>query len=306
MAKAKFCLIVDTEADFWRYIPSPHFSRREVIKWYLNKIFRSYRFARGRQGLVNLVRVLKKYKFPTTFTIVGHLYLKSCKGYPHFKEKVPEARWLKRLIGKRWDYWDPKSNCTSNSGLYAGDFIEKEMKVPFFDLGLHAFAHESLTLEKKETVKESIESAVKASKSIGIKPISFGAPFNMIEDSRDPKRIYSILKKSGIRIIRYAGTEEGLRQNHFVAIKKPFKIGGLTAIHVSHYFEGNSSLNHIKKIIKEIKEASNKDVIYCLNTHDFTHKDTRNLQIIINKVLELEQEGKLKIVSMKQILKGKI
>lgn len=300
MAKAKFCLFIDTEADFWRYIPSPHFNKKEILKWHLNKI--SMRFSRGRKGLLNVVRVLKNNKFPATFTIVGHLYLKGCKGYPHFNEILPEA-WLKRVIGKRWDYWDPRSNFRLHPGLYLGDFIEGEMKEPYFDLGLHAFTHESLTLESKDVVDSCIESAIKAAKLVGVKPVSFGAPFNMIEDIKDPKKVYSALKKNGIKIVRFVGKEYGLKQMHKDSVRNLFKKGGLKAVQVSHYFEGNSSLSLIRKILGEIKGSIGKEIIYCLGTHDFTHKNTNNLQMIIKLVLRLEEEGKIKIVNMKQLLK---
>ena len=84
MAKVKFCLVIDTEVDFWKCIPSPHFTSRELFRWKINKGIGSFRFARGRQGIENIVRILKEHKFPATFTIVGHLYLKECNGFPHF------------------------------------------------------------------------------------------------------------------------------------------------------------------------------------------------------------------------------
>ena len=302
MAKTKFCLIIDTEADFWKYVPSPHFSRKEVLKWKINKFIGRVRYSKDRNGLINIVRFLKKYRFPATFTIVGHLYLKECKGYPHFNEMLPEAKWLKKLIGKKWDYWDPKSSYKYFPGLYLGDFIEKEMKVPYFDLGLHAFSHEALTLENKEVIESCIKSAVKAANSLGIKPVSFGAPFNMVEDINEPYKVYNSLRKNGIKVVRFAGTEDGLKQMHNVSTKKSYKKNGLRLINGSHYFEGTSSLKHIKKIFKEIKDNIGKDIVYCLNTHDFTHKNTRNLRIIVRYVLKLKEKGKITIVNMKQLL----
>lgn len=299
MGGLKVCLVIDTEADFWRYIPSPHFSKLDKIKWKFNKLFSNYRYANGRQGIVNIVRLLRQYKFPATFTIVGHLYLKSCNGFPHFGEKTPEGGWL----GKKWNYWDPKTNFRKHPNFYLGDFIENEMKVSYFDLGLHAFSHEALTLEDNETINSCIKAAVKSALSCGVKPISFGAPFNMLEDINDPKKVYSAIKKNRLKIVRYAGKEDGFSQMHEAGIKKPFKKYGLKLIQVSHYFEGNSSKDLIKKILSEINNSIGKDVVYCLCTHDFTHKNTENLGIIIKKVLELEKQRKIKIVNMKQLLR---
>ena len=302
MAKAKFCLVVDTEADFWLQVPSPHFSRIELFKWTANKLLRNVRFARNREGIVNIVKLLKEYKFPATFTIVGHLYLKACRGYPHFNERLPEAKWMKSLIRKSWSYWDPKSNFKQHPGLYLGDFIEKEMKESYFDLGLHAFSHEALTLESEEIVESCVKAAAKAANTIGIKPISFGAPFNMIEDIKEPEKVYTALKKNGIKITRFVGKEDGLKSNHNVAIKPQTKKFGLKIVHASHYFEGNSPPQLINKILREIDNSVGKNVVYCLCTHDFTHKDTRRLGAIVKKVLQLEKNGKIKIVNMRQLL----
>lgn len=303
MAKAKFCLIIDTEADFWRYIPSPHFGKKEIWKWRLNKILRRTKFAKGREGLINIVGLLKRYQFPATFTIVGHLYLKECSGYPHYNENIPEGVWLRKLINKRWDYWDPKSDFRHYPGLYLGEFIEREMKVPYFDLGLHAFSHEALTLESKETVESCIRAAVKAANSLKIKPVSFGAPFNMTEDVNELEKVYASLKKNGLKIVRVVGKEDIFKSYHKVSIKPLFKRCGLEAIHVSHYFEGNSSLTLINKILNDIKNSLGKNVVYCLCTHDFTHKNTRNLSAIMQEVLKLQDDNRIKIANMNQLLK---
>ena len=304
MARAKFCLVIDTEADFWRYIPSTHFDRKELIKWRINKLLPG-KFSKGREGISKVVNLLKSQSFPATFTIVGHLYLKKCRGFPHFSEK-PEGKWLRTLLGKSWDYWDSSSNYVERPEFYLGDFIEKEMGEEFFDLGLHAFSHEALTLESKESVNGIISSAVKAAKSLGIKPVSFGSPFNMIEDVQNPEKVYSALKKNGIKIVRFGGVEDGLRQKHEVAIRKPFKKYGLKAIHVSHYFEGNSSKDLVRKILKEMSETarSKRGAVYCLNTHDFTHRNTSNLRTITNYALRLQKECKIEIVNMRQLIQN--
>lgn len=302
MAKVKFCLVIDTEADFWRYIPSPHFGRKELIKWKINKILPG-KFSRGREGISKVVKLLKSQKFPATFTIVGHLYLKECRGFPHFSER-PEGEWLRRMLRKRWGYWDQKSDFMANPGLYLGDFIEREMQEKFFDLGLHAFSHEALTLESKESIDKIVGASVKAAKSCGIKPVSFGAPFNMIEDVAEPEKVYSALRRNGIKIVRFGGIEGGLKQMHEVSIKKPFVKYGLKSIHVSHYFEGNSPKKLIRKILMEISQtaSSGKDVVYCLNTHDFTHRNISNLKAITDYALRLQREGKIEIVNMRQLI----
>jgi len=274
-----------------------------LIKWRINKLLPG-KFSRGREGVSRIVKLLKSQRFPATFTIVGHLYLKECRGFPHFSEE-PEGEWLNMMMKKRWDYWDPKLDFTTKPSFYMGDFIEREMRESYFDLGLHAFSHEALTLESKESVNSIIESAVRSAKSLGIKPVSFGAPFNMIEDVKEPEKVYSVLKKNGIKIVRFAGVENGLNQRHEVAIRKPFMKYGLKAVQVSHYFEGNSSKSLIRRILREMSLAVKlqNGEVYCLNTHDFTHRNISNLRVITDYALRLQKEDKIEIVNMSGLLR---
>ena len=51
MPKLKFCLVVDTEADFYYEIPSPEMSGIWLLKWKINNILgKLYKYPKNRGG----------------------------------------------------------------------------------------------------------------------------------------------------------------------------------------------------------------------------------------------------------------
>jgi len=304
----KILFNIDTEADFWKYIPSPWGWKSLVykIKWNLNKIRGKFIYAKNRQGLINIVDFCKKYNIPATFNIVGHLYLKSCNNWPHFKEKKPLSKWF----NKDWYYWDKPSNYKENPGLYLGDYIEKEMK-GLFDLGLHNFSHEALTLENQEIANSVIQSSVLAANSLGIKPVSYCAPFNMNEDIKNPKILFNALKKNKIKVLRYLGKEDYPKKQFYKhKFEKPEKKYGILCIWDTNYFDGTSSKEHINSILKDIKtkieeekQGKHKGKIYTLNCHDFTFKTMKNIEKIFLTLLSWKEKGeKIEFITMKDLV----
>jgi len=297
--RLKLIFLVDTEADFYYKIPSPHFSKLDMIKWRLNKIAGKYfRYPwPSRKGILNLIQVLKENKFPATFCVCGHLFLKECNGFPHFGEKAPENRWYHNKIGKNWYYWDKCGNFMKNPGLFLGDIIESNRDNKLFDFGLHAFSHEALTLESKSTVNSIVKAGVLAAESRGVKIKSFACPFELTEDEKDPNKVFDVLKENKIKRIFYAGKDLGLIKKRNMDIKKPEKDKNLEKIWISGYFEGTSNKEYLKRIIKSIKENYNKDAVYCLVTHDFTHKNTKNVRFMLNEIKKMESENLIKIIN---------
>jgi len=304
----RFLLSFDTEAEFWKYIQHPFYSQSLAyrLKWHLNKIRGKFVYAQNRKGLINIVKLLKLNNFPATFNITGHLYLKSCKGWPHFKELKPKAKWF---FKKDWYYWDPASDYKHYPGLYLGDFIEKEMKNnSLFDLGIHGFAHECWPLEDKKTVSSGVHAAMMAAKTLGVKPITSSAPFNITEDKRNSRVLYDSLKENGIKIVRYTGKEDFPRASmHEFNVIPPTKKYGLTFVHVSYTFDGTSSNQRIESIIRDIKkkaETTDKNAVYCLCCHDFTFKNLKHLEKIIKTVMDLKHKGKVKLINSRDLLKS--
>jgi len=288
--KLKVVILVYTEADFYYLIPSPHFKKLDLAKWYLNGLRgRIYRYPNpSRKGFINLTESFKKHNQKALFCLVGHLFLKECKGFPHFNESKPEHSWYNNKIGKDWYSWDKGGNFKTRPGLYLGDLVEKEKNNPLFEFGLHAFSHEALTLESRKVVDSIISSGVKAAKSVGITIKSFAAPFELTEDISDPDNIYSSLRKNKIKRVFYAGQDDSLIIKRHLSVSKPIKDNGLEKIRISNSFEGTSSKKKIVDVMKDIQKNKDKDALYCLITHDFTHKNNKNAEKILGF---LKREG---------------
>ena len=293
--KLKVIFFVDTEADFYYRIPSPQFSRLDVLKWKLNRARgRWYRYPfPSRNGFMNILEACKRHGQKATFCIVGHLYLKSCRGFPHFHEQKPQDAWYTKVIGKDWYFWYTGGDYRSHPGLYLGDVIRKEKKNRLFDFGLHAFSHEALTLESEKSIHSFVRAGVAAAKQCGVKITSFACPFEMTEDAQDPEKVARVLARNKISTLfqshlRHAGISPGDSLKKRYALQKPVTKGNVKRIYLSEYVEGTSSRKHLKKIMGEILAHRQKDAVYCLGTHDFTHKNTKNLDILFTF---LKEEG---------------
>jgi hypothetical protein len=274
MHNLKIKLVVDAEADLYYHIPSPHFSRIDMIKWRLNKIAgRWFRYPWPPfVGLISLMECFKRYKCPATLCIAGYLYQKDIRIRPY----APENKWYKNKIGDNWYYWD-----TGDVGMMLGSVIEQEKYNPLFTFGLHGFAHEALTLERKEVIDSIIRTGIDHAEKLGIKINSFAAPFELTEDVSDPKKVYEVLADNNIKEVVYSGVDDGLTIKRFFDIKPVVKEDGLKKVWISNYIEGTSSKQHVDQILADIWANKDKDAVYALVMHDFTQKTTANVERVI-------------------------
>ena len=89
--------------------------------------------------------------------------------------------------------------------------------------------------------------------------------------------------------------------SHYFFIGPIKRRNRLNLIHVSAAFEGTSSKSPIKTIKKNIISNLKNDGVFCLTTHDFTHRNKNNLKNIIGFVKRFEKEGKIKIINSKDV-----
>ena len=281
MHNLKIKLVVDAEADLYYHIPSPHFSKIDMIKWRLNKIAgRWFRYPWPPfLGLINLIDCFKRYHQPATLCIAGYYYQKE----DLIRPLAPENKWFHNKIGSNWYYWAEKDDVS-----LLGHIIEKEKDNPLFKFGLHAFSHEALTLERKEVIDSIIGAGVNAALLLGIKIESFAAPFELTEDVNDPQKVYDALKKWNIPEVIYSGVDDGLKIKRYFNITNVIKENQLEKVWISNYIEGTSSKKHVDQIIADIWANKDKDAVYTLVMHDFTHKDTKKLERVIQFI---QKEG---------------
>lgn len=163
----------------------------------------------------------------------------------------------------------------------------------FVEWGYHSYSHLPLILVDDDTLKKEVKNIYNCE--------SFCAPMWMTEDAKNPDKIFKELEKEGYKKVIYLGKHFNLITENFRGVYKPKKRGKLTLVHMSYTFEGNSPTRRIKRILKEIEDNIDRDAVYCLSMHDFTHRNTRNLQTIINFTKRLEKEGKLKILNLRDV-----
>ncbi|MBU4070196.1 MAG: hypothetical protein KJ646_04400 [Nanoarchaeota archaeon] len=170
----------------------------------------------------------------------------------------------------------------------------KPIKSPsFIEFGSHTLNHLPLTLVDDDLLKQEIENKYKFS--------SITPPMWMVEDTQNPLRIFNELKKQKYTHCVYRGKNTGIKHFHYNAVKKPFKKQGITCVHVSNFLEGNFSHKKINNLKKDILKNTDKQGVYLLTTHDFTHKNNKNLKNIIKFLKQLEKNNKIKIMRLKDI-----
>lgn len=176
--------------------------------------------------------------------------------------------------------------------MLVGSLFKPKKDAPrFIEWGYHTYAHSPLTLVSDERVKEEVKNSYKVK--------SFSPPLWMVHDIKNPDRVFKEIQKQGYQKVIYRGIDNGLLHDHHFAVTKPVKKGKLDLIHVSNCFEGNSSHAHMMAVFEDIVKNLDKNAVYCLSTHDFTHKNNTNLLKVINLVKTLEKEGKIKVVNVK-------
>ena len=177
--------------------------------------------------------------------------------------------------------------------MIVGELFKPIKSPAFIEWGYHSFGHLPLTLIDDKKLERQVKNIYNLK--------SFNAPMWMIEDVKNPERIFKLIKKEGYSHCVYRGKNKGINHFHKNTIEEPFMKNSIICVNVSNWFEGNSSEKDIRKIKKHILANLNKKGIYLLSTHDFTHKNNKNLLDIIHFLKRLERENKIKVMRLKDI-----
>jgi hypothetical protein len=185
------------------------------------------------------------------------------------------------------------------SFMLVGSLFRPKEKKSFIDYGYHTWNHLPLTYINNARVEREVKNIY------GCK--TFSPPMELIEDPKTPGRILKALKKEGYRICVWAGPTIRDEKEKLVIIKEPRKKiasparNYIKCVYVSNSFEGTSSLEHLRSIINEVKKNSKKNAVYCLVTHDFRHKNLKNIWYLMQELKKLQEMGKIKIVNLSQL-----
>jgi len=237
-------------------------------------------------------------------------FIVDVEGFISFKQGNPRWKWFEKIKGKinnliknfRYDkngfelvYNTVIEEKFPTTFMLVGKLFEPKGKLGFIEYGYHTLSHIPLTLARDDIIRREIKNIFKVK--------SFSPPLWMVEDVENPDRVFRFLEKEGYKAVIYRGEDKGLAHNHHFEISEAKKRGKLKLIHVSNWVEGNSKLKHVKNVLRQIKENSDKKAIYCITSHDFTHKDNKNLKFLIKNLKNLEKQKKIKIMTASQAIK---
>ncbi|MDP2624840.1 MAG: polysaccharide deacetylase family protein [Candidatus Peregrinibacteria bacterium] len=176
-----------------------------------------YGFDRTRHYVNELLRMLNRYKIPTTFAIVGHLFLNNCdtkKGIKHPEIIRANHTWY----DQDWFSQDPSTDRAADPDWYGDDIVEKIRNAsPEHEIASHSFSHAIFGDSgcSEEAAASEIKACVKLAEEWGIELKSFVFPRNKVG-------YLDILKEYGFTNYR------GLDPTWFKFFKgKMFRIGYL-------------------------------------------------------------------------------
>jgi len=187
------------------------------------------------------------------------------------------------------------------SFMLVGRIFTPKEKKPFIDYGYHTYNHKPLTYVSEKEARKAAENIYHA--------VSFSAPMNLIEDPLQPGRILKILKEEGYKIAVWGGPTIRNKQGKIVIlpsrkkIEKPKTLEGIKCVYISNLFNDRTPKEKINEMLEEIEKNSGKEAVYCITTHEFSHKNTSNLECIIKRLIEMKNQGKIKIVNLRDIAK---
>lgn len=228
-----------------------------------------------------------------------------CEGFTSFKQRNPEwGAWsnFKFLINNsiknfRYNkngfylvYNEIKKQEFTSTFMLLGNLFKPQENTPFIEWGYHTLNHTALNLAPDNIVDRETKNIYNVR--------SITAPMWRVEDVNNPERIFKILKKNGFRNTVYHGKTDGIKTLYEKAVRNPENRFGIKCVYVSNYFEGNYKIDRINGIKKDILNNLGKNAVYLLTTHDFTHRNNRNLVEIINFVKNLEKQNKIKVVNL--------
>ncbi|MFH1249420.1 MAG: hypothetical protein V1660_04675 [archaeon] len=187
------------------------------------------------------------------------------------------------------------------SFMLVGSLFKPLEKKNFIDYGYHTYSHKPLTYLPDKKILGEIKNIYNA--------VSFSAPMNLIDDPLKPDRILKMLKKEGYKIIIWGGSTIRNKKNKIVVVPsrknivEPKTVEGIKCVYISNLFNDKTPKENIIKMLEEIEQNSGKESVYCITTHEFSHKDTSNLEYIIKRLIELKDQGRIKIVNLRDIAK---
>lgn len=305
MKKGVFCFSLDVEL-LWGKHNLPNFSK--------------FVLPMGKERVIikKILALSRKYNFPITWAVVGHLFLDKCqkkRNIFHPEVKKPNFSWPRR----DWMAKDPGTNLKEDPLWYGKDIIEIIKEAKNQEIASHSFSH--VPFSAKECTEEVANSELKACAELAskekIKLSSFVFPYNLTGH-------LDLLKKHGF--IAFRGVQPNILFPRgillafsmiydlflpFPSVSKPQLVEGLVNIPASMYFFSSRGAKRIipkgvrfGKAKRGIDKAIGKNKVFHLWTHPVDLADEvsfEELEKIMEYAFEKRKAGLLEIKTMKNI-----
>jgi hypothetical protein len=195
--KPIFIISLDVES-IWGYAAYPSHKEIDLLK----------RDDKNGRGCIDiLLNLLGRHNIPTTWAVVGHLFLDHCecedrmphKDMPRFKED--------------WYSSDPCTDIQRDPLYYGTDIVEKILSNRIeHEIGYHSFSHVVFSECSREVAEAEIKKGIKLAKEFGITLNSFVFPENKIGH-------IDVLKENGFKIYRGENLVRGAINQSFLMRK---------------------------------------------------------------------------------------
>jgi len=138
-----------------------------------------------REAIDPLLKIIGRYEIPTSWAIVGHLFLDRCeyRGRPHPEMPRPSYSWFRG----DWYKYDPCSDIESDPLWYGKDIVGKildfaEKSSAEQDICCHSFSHPIFGLSgcSEELAEAEISKSLDVMRDCGISPKVFVFPLGSV------------------------------------------------------------------------------------------------------------------------------
>ena len=222
-----------------------------------------------REVIPKILELAGKHEIPLTFAILGHLFLKSCKG--HKIPEEPKVPWYP----KPWFEKDPKSSWKKNPEWYAPDLVEKILAEGLHEIACHSFSHIPFSHCSEKVADFELRESLKAMKPLGIKPKTFVFPRNEINHLH-------LLEKHGFS--HYASKP---RPKNFLIDFKTFGLGfpkakrakGLIEVPRAYFFY-TAKFSEFFKLPLLLRLANSQNALFHMWCHGFNASTPSHLKLL--------------------------
>jgi peptidoglycan/xylan/chitin deacetylase (PgdA/CDA1 family) len=137
-------------------------------------------FGEVREVFPEILEILRRHDVRATFAFVGHLFLDACAADDAGRLHPDMPRADHAFFEGDWYRFDPGTELRTDPLWYGRDLVEMVRAArPGHEIGCHGFSHALLDTDR-ELARAEMAAAAAAAKELGITPVSFVYPRNVV------------------------------------------------------------------------------------------------------------------------------